>query len=68
MQPMLRKPGSLRCYLPHAFFFFFNFWLHWVMIAVCRLSLVVMSAGYSLLQCMGFSFIVVASLVKEDGL
>ena len=37
-------------------FFFFNkfilfiyFWLHWVFIAACRLSLVAVSRGYSLL-------------------
>ena len=37
-------------------FFFFNFWLRWVFIAARRLSLVVASGGYSLLQCVGFSF------------
>ena len=31
------------------------FWLSWVFIAVRRLSLVVVSGGYSSLQCMGFS-------------
>ena len=42
-------------------FFFFKFtlfiyfWLHWVFVAVRRLSLVVASGGYSLLQCAGFS-------------
>ena len=46
------------------FFFFFGlvwflinlfyFWLHWVFVAVCGLSLVV-SWGYSSLQCLGFS-------------
>ena len=38
---------------------FFNslidFWLCWVFVAVCRLSLAVVSGGYSLLQCVGFS-------------
>ena len=34
---------------------FFYFWLHWVFIAVCRLSLVAASGGYSSLQCTGFS-------------
>ena len=51
---MFRKPGSLQCYLLQVFFFF-NFWLSWVMIAVYRLSVIVMSEGYPLLQCMGFS-------------
>ena len=41
-------------------FFFFNFlliyfWLHWVFVAACRLSLVAASWGYSSLQCVGFS-------------
>ena len=31
------------------------FWLWWVFIAVGGLSLVVVSRGYSLLQCTGFS-------------
>ena len=43
--------------------FFFNqfiylltyFWLYWVFVAVCGLSLVAVSEGYSLLQCAGFS-------------
>ena len=42
--------------------FFFFFWLHWVFIAVCGLSLVAVSRGYSSLQdtvlashCSGFS-------------
>ena len=35
--------------------FFFNFWLHWVFIAVCGLSLVVESGGYFSLWCAGFS-------------
>ena len=36
-------------------FFFFYFWLHWVFFAVCGFSLVAVTGGYSLLQCMGFS-------------
>ena len=41
-------------------FFFFNFiyfyfWLCWVFIAVCGLSLVEVSRVYSSLQCAGFS-------------
>ena len=31
------------------------FWLHWVFIAVPRLSLVVVSGGYSSLQCVDVS-------------
>ena len=35
--------------------FFGFFWLHWVFVTVCRLSLVVASGGYSSLWCAGFS-------------
>ena len=41
--------------------FFFNinlfiyFWLRWVFVAVCGLSLVAASGGYSLLRCVDFS-------------
>ena len=34
---------------------FIYFWLHWVFIAARGLSLVVVSGGYSLLRCVGFS-------------
>ena len=34
---------------------FFFFWLHWVFIAVRRLSLVAVSGGYSSFWCTGFS-------------
>ena len=33
----------------------FYFWLCWVFIAACGLSLVAASGGYSSLRCMGFS-------------
>ena len=33
---------------------FIYFWLHWVFIAVRRLSLVAVNRGYSLLRCTGF--------------
>ena len=36
-------------------FIFFYFWLCWVFIAVCELSLVAASGGYSSLRCTGFS-------------
>ena len=48
-------------YFPVLFFYFFKiylfiyFWLHWVFVAVRRLSLVAASGGYSLLWCAGFS-------------
>ena len=41
------------------------FWLFWVCVATCRLSLVAVSGGYSLLPC-GF-LIVAASVVMEHG-
>ena len=34
---------------------FIYFWLHWVFVAACGLSLVAASGGYSLLQGVGFS-------------
>ena len=37
------------------FYKFIYFWLRWVFVAACRLSLVVASRGYSLLRCTGFS-------------
>ena len=37
------------------FFKFIYFWLHWVFVTVCRLSLVVASGGCSSLRCAGFS-------------
>ena len=40
------------------YFLFIYFWLRWVFIAVCGLSLVVASGGYSLLRCTGFSTVV----------
>ena len=45
----------------HGFFFiiiinlFLSFWLLWVFVAACRLSLVAASRGYSSLWCTGFS-------------
>ena len=35
--------------------YLFFFWLHWVLVAARRLSLVAVSRGYSLLRCVGFS-------------
>ena len=37
------------------FILFIYFWLHWVFVAACGLSLVAGSWGYSLLRCAGFS-------------
>ena len=52
------------------FFYFINlfiyFWLRWVFVAACGLSLVVVSGGYSLLRYAGFSLRWL--LVVEHGL
>ena len=37
------------------FILFIYFWLHWVFVAACGLSLVAASGGYSSLRCAGFS-------------
>ena len=42
------------CISTHRHYFFFSFWLHWVSVALGRLSLVTVSRGYSLLWCPGF--------------
>ena len=36
-------------------YLFIYFWLHWVFVAVCGLSLVAVSGGYSSLRSTGFS-------------
>ena len=41
--------------LPRSFFKFIYFWLRWVFVAVCGLSLVTASGGHSSLWCAGFS-------------
>ena len=48
------------------YYLFIYFWLRWVFVAVCGLSLVVASRGYSSLWCMGFSLQWL--LVAEHGL
>ena len=42
-------------FLINLFILLIYFWLHWVFVAARGLSLVVMSGGYSSLQCTGFS-------------
>ena len=39
----------------HLFILFIYFWLCWVFVAACGLSLVAASRGYSSLRCAGFS-------------
>ena len=47
--------SSLISFLKNKKNIFYSFWLHWIFVALGRLSLVVMSRGYSLLWCTGFS-------------
>ena len=64
-QRMFRlSPGSLGSYLPHVDFF--SVWLCWVLIALHKLSLVVTSWGYSLLQCTGLSLRWPLLLLSKD--
>ena len=48
----MRGLGLLFIYL---FIYLIYFWLHWVFLAACVLSLVAASGGYSSLHCVGFS-------------
>ena len=50
--PYISNLSVLFCFVFNKFIYF---WLCWVFIAVCGLSLVVASRGYSLLRCAGFS-------------
>ena len=58
---MLQFLELLFCTYWTGFFFFFlinlliYFWLSWVFVAACRISLVAASGGYSSLRCVGFS-------------
>ena len=49
------KPGVSLVLFFFFFFLFIYFWLHWVFVAACELSLIAASGGYSLLWCVGFS-------------
>ena len=48
------KAILLLCFLINLFIYF---WLHWVFVAACGISLVAASGGYSLLQCTGISLL-----------
>ena len=48
-------------------FIYFNFWLHWVLVAACGLSLVAASGGLLFVAMHGL-LIVVSSLVVEHRL
>ena len=57
-QLKIQKPNcrvSRYDFFLNLFILFIYFWLCWVFTAVCGLSLVVASGGYSSLWCMGFS-------------
>ena len=57
----LLSPHMAHLGLGHPFFkknlfiYLFYFWLHWVFVAACGLSLVAARTGYSSLQCASFS-------------
>ena len=46
---------NLGVFFKNKFIYFLFFWLYWVSVAACGLSLVVVSGGYSSLRCPGFS-------------
>ena len=66
-KPSCHSPELLGSFLSFYFFSIDYFWLPWVFVAMCGLSLVVDSGGYSLVVVHGLH-IVVASLVVEHGL
>ena len=55
MQRYLRSDKLFNFLKIYFYLFIFYFWLHWVFIAACGLSLVAESGGYSLLWCTGSS-------------
>ena len=59
--------SELRAHQPQSYQESFFLWLHWVFLAVRRLSLVVASEGYSLVAVLWLP-IVVASLVAKHRL
>ena len=63
--PFLEAVFSLPFFPP--FLFTYYFWLWWVFIATCKLSLVAVTRGYTLVAVHGLP-IAVASLVGEHGL
>ena len=54
-QQLQDRVQEVRFCPPPSFILFIYFWLHWVFVAACRLSLVADSGGYSSLWCMCFS-------------
>ena len=64
--PNVSSTWLIKQMLPHGMFKFVYFWLLWVFVAVQRLSLTVVSKGYSLVVVHGL-LIAVLSLVAETG-
>ena len=62
------KPYSMSFFVTCFFFVYFYFLLHWVFVAVCRLSLVAVSRGLLLFIVMGRLLIAVVSLAEEHRL
>ena len=65
---MCQNFSFLKFYFYLIYLFKNFFWLCWVFVAACGLSLVVASRSYSSLRCAGFTLQSVASLVAEYGL
>ena len=59
-------PGKPSLFFKVNLFIYFYFWLPWIFVAACGLSLVAASGGYSSMRCAGFSLRWL--LVAEHGL
>ena len=64
---MMEGTDTLDLCYKHSFFLILVLGVHWVFVAACRFSLVVVSRGYSLAAVLGL-LIAVASPVAEQGL
>ena len=67
VSPNLWSIFAVSFFLKNLFILFIYFWLHWVFVAACGLSLVVASGGLLFVAVCG-PLIAVASLVAEHGL
>ena len=65
---MVNSKGNNRAHVFLLLFLivFIYFWPCWILVAVCRFSLIVVSRGYSLIAVLGL-LIAVASLISEHG-
>ena len=57
----------LLLFLINLLILFIYFWLCWVFVAACRLSLATVSRGYSSLQCAGFSVQWLLAVASRSG-